>query len=101
MKGIQVKKVNGEIQVITEEPTQDAIRAYIDELKERLDTSLYGICPLFNLKPDDNGCRTIRKWYAKGGHHVEMPVQQWRMLLVMVHGFRKIRAKAKKTTPEA
>ncbi|EGR0199571.1 hypothetical protein ACXIVC_21925 [Vibrio parahaemolyticus] len=97
MKGLEVRKVGKEISVISEEPTPELIRAYIEELKERLDTTLFGICPLFNLKPDDNGCRTIRKWYAQGNHRVNMPIQHWRMLLVYVHGFEAL----KQTKPEA
>ena len=91
MKGLEVKKVDGQITVMSEEASPELIRAYIDELKERLSTTLYGICPLFNLKPDDNGCRTIRKWYAQGNHRVNMPPQHWRMLLVYVHGFKAIK----------
>lgn len=86
MTGLAIKKESGQVVVLTEEMTKEKVREYVELLKERLDTTLYGICPLFNLKPDDNGCRTIRKWYNTSS--VEIPEHHWRMLLVYVHGFK-------------
>lgn len=82
---LDIRCENKIVTVDYEKATPEKVRQYLTALKECLDTTWFGICPLFNMKPTEANTRVIRRWCDANDKSI--PDHHWRMLLILVHTF--------------
>ncbi|HGF5190412.1 TPA: hypothetical protein ACF35N_004484 [Vibrio parahaemolyticus] len=57
-------------------------------INERLEGNWYAACVLFDLTPNENGKRLLKKWSAdeENPAFTEMPTAQYKLMLIYLNG---------------
>lgn len=85
MKSNSVLDIRCENKIVTvdyEKASPEKVGQYLDQLKDALDTTWFGICPLFSMEPREANTRVLRRWCNADDRAI--PDHHWRMLLILV-----------------
>ena len=87
MSALDITSKDKIVTVSYEEKTKEKVLEYLDELQRRLNTTRFGLCPLFCMEPTESATRAIRRWYSNSEKDFQpMPEHHWRMLLILLNG---------------
>lgn len=78
---LDIRCENKIVTVGYEQATPEKVRQYLDQLKDALDTTWFGLCPLFSMEPTEANTRVLRRWCNANDRPI--PDHHWRMLLIL------------------
>jgi len=81
-----IKNITGVITIECEQQTPEKVKAYLNDLRSRLDTTWPGVCLCLNMPPTEASTRTMRRWYAMNDSYRPMPDDKWQRLLMLLNG---------------
>lgn len=78
----------GNVSLEHEPKTAENIKARLDQFKELLGTTWYGVVAALGMKPTEGNVRLLRRWVRDPSmaSFQEMPDSQWKFLLMLLEG---------------
>ncbi|EJE4183728.1 hypothetical protein M3890_004645 [Vibrio parahaemolyticus] len=93
MSAIQIKVDDEQVSLIYEEKNGENIAKRLNQLKDALGVSWYGVAVVFGLKPTEASVRLFKRWARDPSYSSfqEMPESQWKFLLTLTEGQEAIK----------
>ncbi|WP_229625226.1 hypothetical protein [Vibrio parahaemolyticus] len=88
MSAIQIKVDGDQVSLIYEEKNGENIARRLNQLKDALGITWYGMAAVFGLKPTEASVRLFKRWARDPSlaSYQEMPDSQWKYLLTLTEG---------------
>ncbi|RZQ33204.1 hypothetical protein [Vibrio vulnificus] len=88
MSAIKVIVENGHVELSYEEKTPENIGKRLNQLKQHLGVTWYGVAKVFNMKPSESSVRLFARWQRDPSQasYQEMPENSWKLLLALLDG---------------
>ncbi len=93
MSAIKISVDNGIVTVNYEEKNAVNITKRLNQLKNNLGVTWYGVATVLDMKPTEASVRLFKRWVrdpAKSSSYQEMPEAKWMLLLTLIDGQDKI-----------
>ena len=79
---LDIRCENKIVTVDYEKASPEKVRQYLDQLKDDLETTWFGLCPLFSMESTEANTRVLRRWCNVNDRPI--PDHHWRMLLIFI-----------------
>ncbi|ELV7517773.1 hypothetical protein [Photobacterium damselae] len=88
MTAIKIHVENGLVTVSYEEKTAENITRRLNQLKEALNVTWYGVATVLDMKPTEGSVRLFKRWVRDPSmsSYQEMPESKWMLLLTLIEG---------------
>ena len=89
MSAISIHIENGIVTVSYEEKSPENITKRLNQLKEALNVTWYGVATVLDMKPTEGSVRLFKRWARDpllSSSYQEMPESKWKLLLTLIEG---------------
>lgn len=88
MSAISIQIDNGIVTVVYEEKSPENVTKRLNQLKEALNVTWYGVATVLDMKPTEGNVRLFKRWARDPSlsSYQEMPESKWKFLLTLIDG---------------